>query len=112
MCKVKHGDDYTAKAETEAGMGAGQNNGVGVWKWAAGIMSSLVLLLVGAFIGDFAASIRYASLTTKFDNHAKLVGHPVMVQRVQSIQEDLREIKDQQRDNSVVLDDIYRSLPK
>ena len=70
----------------------GTVNGKG-WQRVAMGMMSFVFLLLGAFLGDFAASVRYASLTGKLDAHEASEGHPVMIERVDSIEVTLERIE-------------------
>lgn len=57
------------------------------WKWAAGSMFGMLMLIVGAFVGDLASTYKFAALDVKLDDHLSLTGHPVMEQRVLDFKE-------------------------
>ena len=77
----------------------------GPWKWIASGLLGIVMFLFGAFAGDFAASIRYSSLSTKVEAHANSEGHPVMIQRVEDMKEALVRIEASIAQQSLVMND-------
>jgi hypothetical protein len=85
-----------------------------IWKWVAATSVGLVLLLSGAFLGDFAASVRYAGLHGRMSEHERLSGHPVMEQKFQDLkeanQEALNRIEAKLERQSVVLREIERGI--
>jgi hypothetical protein len=77
----------------------------GPWKWIASGLLGLVMFLFGAFAGDFAASIRYSSLSSKVEAHASSEGHPVMIQRVEDMKESLIRIEASIARQGVIMND-------
>lgn len=88
---------------------------LGVWKWLTVTLAGVVILLLGAFFGDVAASIRYAGLSQRLSEHEREEGHQVMVEKVNDLEEQylraLSEIKAKLERQSFVLREIEQKLP-
>ena len=50
------------------------------WKWIAAALLSLVMFMLGSFVENLIG-------TTRLDSHAEKAGHPVMVQRVDNLEQ-------------------------
>jgi hypothetical protein len=89
---------------------------VHVWKWIAASLLGVLMLLLGAFGGDVAASFRYSGLHQRMTDHERLPGHPVMVQKVndldESINESLARIENKMERQSIVLREIEQGVRK
>ena len=73
------------------------------WRNLAVALSSVVLLLVGAFIGDLNASLRFRGLSDSLKTHSDMPGHPVMVEKVGNIEGDLEDIEEHLEENGKTL---------
>ena len=67
-------------------MGERTSNG-SVWKWIAGVSVSVALFFLGGFVGDGVGSSRVAELETEVRRHVESAGHPVMSERVESLEQ-------------------------
>ena len=85
--------------------GKGEMNGKG-WRNLAISLIAVVSMLVGAFAGDFAASVRYSGLHGRMTTHEQKTGHPVMIQRVSTVERDLADLKEMANDNHDLLNKI------
>lgn len=85
-----------------------------IWKWIAASLFALVMLLSGAFLGDFAASVRYSGLHSRMTDHERIDGHPVMVEKVgayqDSVNRQLSRIEEKLERQSVVLREIEQQV--
>ena len=81
----------------------------GPWKWIATALLGVVMFLLGAFVGDFAASLRYSALDSRLHDHTLIEGHPVLVQRVAGMSESLDRIEAEQQRQSEILREIEQN---
>ncbi len=100
MCEIKQGHDYGEDAKEEMGL---KPRNQGLWKTIATSLFGVLMLLIGAFAGDFAASVRYTSLHSRMTDHERLEGHPVMTERVRQFQDQLDRIEKQGLNNATML---------
>lgn len=61
------------------------------WKWMAAGLLSIVMFLLGAFAGDTIATVRFAGLSNTVAEHIAEEGHPVMVERMNALEEENKE---------------------
>lgn len=89
--------------------GGGNGSVVSAWKWISASLLTIVMFLTGFLLGGYTVYAR-------MEVHTNLPGHPVMEQRLtdwqSSTEKALDEIKQAQRDQNIILDDIYRNLPQ
>lgn len=91
------------------GVGAPVTNNT-AYKWIATMLGGLVIGLLGALIGNNLAMKQVRGLQENIDSSVSLIqehedveGHPVLRNRVSTVEEDIREIKDD-------VDEILRLL--
>ena len=69
-----------------------------IYKWAAGVAISVVLLLLGGLMGDLRSRGELTGVVSTLAVHESIDGHPVMAERVARYEdkadEDIAEIKD------------------
>ena len=61
------------------------------WKWMAAALLSVVMFLLGSFVGDGIATVRFNGMAVKFADHTSEDGHPVIVQRVNNLEAENKE---------------------
>ena len=84
------------------------------WKWLGGVLVSVVLLGGGAWMSTMYAQVNKVQEEQKQDRKAvgeidKKVG--VIEEQTKRTQEDVREIKDTQKDTNKKLDELLRRRP-
>lgn len=89
-------------------------NGHGVWRWIAASLLAVLMLLIGGMAGDWVASFRYSRLHGRMTEHERMVGHPVMVQRVtdqdENNRESLERIEEKLNRQSIILREIEKTI--
>ena len=75
----------------------------GPWRWISGSLFAVVLLLLGAAGGHIYGQYQAAAISQELKDHALQAGHPILVERMAGMKEQLdriegmvRTIKDQQ----------------
>ena len=73
------------------------------WKWVAMGLLSVVMLMLGGFV-------QHLLTNDAVQDHSALPGHPLMQERVETIQENMRELKVSIEAMDEKLDDIKESI--
>lgn len=66
---------------------------VEVWQWLTGSLFALVMMMVGGFVGSARAANKYQCVAKDLKRHAEIPGHPVVIEKVRAIENQLDRIE-------------------
>lgn len=90
-------------------MKAETGNGGVTWRWIV----SVLVLMVGALVMGFGGYLKgeIANDRSELIAHEKMTGHPVVVERIDTMRDDIEEIKVEQRNIQRGVNELLRRVP-